>query len=77
VFPVRYKLNSYLNLLRNSVFKGLTHVPTATDTLVEIRDVDARQRLAKKKHVYATTGHSLLGEVLGLVMYFWFASKLS
>jgi hypothetical protein len=23
VFPVRYELNSYINLLRNSVFKGL------------------------------------------------------
>jgi hypothetical protein len=25
VFPVRYKLNSYINLLRNSVFKGLIY----------------------------------------------------
>jgi hypothetical protein len=24
MFPVRYELNSYINLLRNSVFKGLT-----------------------------------------------------
>jgi hypothetical protein len=23
MFPVRYELNSYINLLRNSVFKGL------------------------------------------------------
>jgi hypothetical protein len=23
VFPVRYELNSYINLLRNSVFKGV------------------------------------------------------
>jgi hypothetical protein len=26
VFPVRYELNSYINLLRNSVFKGLIAV---------------------------------------------------
>jgi hypothetical protein len=26
MFPVRYELNSYINLLRNSVFKGLIHV---------------------------------------------------
>jgi hypothetical protein len=25
VFPVRYGLNFYINLLRNSVFKGLIH----------------------------------------------------
>jgi hypothetical protein len=24
MFPVRYELNSYINLLRNSVFKGLS-----------------------------------------------------
>jgi hypothetical protein len=24
MFPVRYELNSYINLLRNSVFKGIT-----------------------------------------------------
>jgi hypothetical protein len=28
VFPVRYELNSYINLLRNSVFKGLTYFKT-------------------------------------------------
>jgi hypothetical protein len=26
VFPVRYELNSYINLLRNSVFKGVIRV---------------------------------------------------
>jgi hypothetical protein len=28
MFPVRYGLNFYINLLRNSVFKGLTGVCT-------------------------------------------------
>jgi hypothetical protein len=34
MFPVRYGLNSYINLLRNSVFKGLTHVPLHISTLI-------------------------------------------
>jgi hypothetical protein len=27
MFPVRYELNSYINFLRNSVFKGLNSSP--------------------------------------------------
>jgi hypothetical protein len=30
MFPVRYELNSYINLLRNSVFKGLKRVDLST-----------------------------------------------
>jgi hypothetical protein len=34
VFPLRYGLNFYINLLRNSVFKGLSHVPPHVSTLI-------------------------------------------
>jgi hypothetical protein len=37
VFPVRYELNSYINLLRNSVFKWLRRVVHFKFILVIIR----------------------------------------
>jgi hypothetical protein len=32
VFPWRYELNSYINLLRNSVFKAVTRVEAGSNT---------------------------------------------
>jgi hypothetical protein len=39
VFPVRYELNSYINLLRNSVFKGLIRVVPAPTLAPGLTDV--------------------------------------
>jgi hypothetical protein len=38
MFPVRYELNSYINLLRNSVFKGLIRHEVKWDRGVSFRD---------------------------------------
>jgi hypothetical protein len=39
MFPVRYELNSYINLLRNSVFKGLSNSAYYTQFCVNLNDV--------------------------------------
>jgi hypothetical protein len=38
MFPVRYELNSYINLLRNSVFKGLK-LPHIFPPLAPVQEV--------------------------------------
>jgi hypothetical protein len=45
MFPVRYELNSYINLLRNSVFKGLNKVEA--EQIRHTRDVKMCQIVHK------------------------------
>jgi hypothetical protein len=49
MFPVRYKLNFYINLLRNSVFKRVTRVEAGSNTsTVTLRVVGGDEKASLK-----------------------------
>jgi hypothetical protein len=58
VFPVRYKLNFYINLLRNSLFKGLNLKFTMNPHFVEVTDDLIKQ---------AQTLQSLLVDIIFII----------
>jgi hypothetical protein len=55
MFPVRYKLNIYILIIRNSVFKGLT-IPSLSSVLQELKD---------ERDLVAVTQHSRTLQMLG------------
>jgi hypothetical protein len=50
MFPVRYELNFYINLLRNSVFKGLNKIRfERTKEVLDLIDRSVTQRTTEQK----------------------------
>jgi hypothetical protein len=64
MFPVKYGLDSYILFRRNPVFKGLTHVPAATN-----------RRFVKNKYPWQRID-TVIDEPFEVVIYIRFTSKL-